>query len=211
VALASTTLSTAVAATDKSIVVASATSVAAGRYVRIGEENMQVAQNYTSGTTVPVLRGREGSRAMAHASGSTVLHGLASDFVTPAPQSVVTYPAMRPWTVQEYTGATNTFVLPASASNVHVLLNGTTADTITFPVPTKDLTGMWLLVSSNGVAQHVLTFTGGINGAGSGYTTITVNASAPGSFLFVAIDGLWHAMCTVPISGTTTKAAGVIA
>src|SRR5438094_6161812 len=60
-ALATTTLSSACAQGDVSIVVASATSVAAGRLIVIDQEEMQVAQSYSSGTTVPVLRGRDGS------------------------------------------------------------------------------------------------------------------------------------------------------
>ncbi len=61
-ALTATTLSSAVALTDKSIVVASATGFAAGAYVKVDGEFMQVDKSYTSGsTTVPVLRGRDGS------------------------------------------------------------------------------------------------------------------------------------------------------
>ena len=68
-ALATTTLSTALTGegplAETSIVVASATSLAAGRIIRmggIGGERMLVAKAYIVGsTTVPVLRGWDGS------------------------------------------------------------------------------------------------------------------------------------------------------
>src|SRR3954470_20566078 len=90
-ALATTTLSSAVAQIDKSIVVASATSLSAGRLILIDQEMMQVAQDYVSGTTVNVLRGREGSAQVAHKVTAAVNHGFASDFANPGPQAAVTY------------------------------------------------------------------------------------------------------------------------
>jgi len=210
-ALATTTLSAAITATAKEITVASATSVAVGRLVVVGGETMQVTKGYvTAATTVPVLRGQAGTASVAHPITATVIHGDAADFQTPGAQANTTHPTIRPWKVVSYTGTPNTFVLPAGGENVHVILNGTTADTITFPVPTADMNGTRLLVSSNGVAQHVLTFTGGLCGAGASYDVVTVNAAAPASFEFVAVDSLWHSICGAAISGTTTNIAGVI-
>ena len=65
-ALATTTLSATITATDTIIVVASAASMAAGRIILVDQEVMQVAQNYLTGTSIPVLRGRDGSQAAAH-------------------------------------------------------------------------------------------------------------------------------------------------
>ena len=64
-AFATTTLSSAVGTSDISIVVASATSFAAGRLLIVDQELMQVTQAYSSGTTIPVLRGRDGRRPKA--------------------------------------------------------------------------------------------------------------------------------------------------
>jgi len=208
-ALVSTTLSVAVAALDKEVQVASATSITAGRVLRIDNEVMQVAKNYSSGTVVPVLRGRDGTEQVAHVITAQVVHGDSSDFGRAA-GTTTTYPASRPWRRVSYTGAANTLVLPKPGENLHVFLNGTTADTFTVPVPTVDITGSRLLISSNGVAQHVLTFTGGLSGAGSSYDVVTINATAPASFEFVAVDGLWHSICGAAISGTTTAIAGVL-
>ena len=56
-ALVSTTLGGACTVTDTSLLVASATSVAAGRYLRIDGETMIVTKAYVvASTTVPVLR-----------------------------------------------------------------------------------------------------------------------------------------------------------
>jgi hypothetical protein len=112
------------------------------------------------------------------------------------------------WRRISYTGASNTLVLPAPGENVHVVLNGTTADTFTIPIPTIDITGSRLLISSNAVSQHVITFTGGLSGAGGSYDVITINATAPASFEAVAIDGLWQLI--VNPSGTLTNIAGVL-
>jgi hypothetical protein len=208
-ALATTTLSGAITATANSLVVASATSMAKGRFLRIDDEVMQVTKAYVAAsTTVPVLRGVGGTAAAAHVTSASITHGDAADFTAPAVSAFATYQNIRPRRVVSYTGATNTFVLPAAGEDVHVILNGTTADTITFPVPTKDLTGCRMVVSSNAVAQHVLTFTGGFSGAGSNYDVITINATAPASFEFAAVEGLWHML--VQPSGTLTNIAGVL-
>jgi len=209
-AFAETTLSSAVALTDKSIVVASATSVAAGRLVLIDQEMMQVAQDYSSGTTVNVLRGREGSVQSAHVVTARVVHGLASDFDAPAAQTSVTYPLVRARQVVSIT-ATSTLALPVAGEDLMVILNGTAAITLTIPVPTTDMDGCELSLVANGAAAHVLTFTGGLSGAGSGYDAITINATAPAAFKFVACNDLWLVYCAPPMGGTVTNIIGSIA
>jgi len=209
-AFAETTLSSAAALTDKSIVVASATSVAAGRLVLIDQEIMQVAQDYSSGTTVNVLRGREGSVQSAHVVTARVIHGLASDFDAPPAQTSVTYPVVRARQVVSIT-ATSTLTLPVAGEDLMVILNGTAAITLTIPVPTTDMDGCELSIVANGVAAHLLTFTGGLSGAGSGYDVITINATAPAAFKFVACNDLWLAYCAPPMGGTVTNIIGSIA
>lgn len=75
-----TTLSAAVTSnTQDRITVASATGFAAGRFVYIDNELMQVARTYSSGTTIPVLRGK-GGRASQHLSGARVIAGTAGSY-----------------------------------------------------------------------------------------------------------------------------------
>jgi hypothetical protein len=208
-ALVTTTLSTAVAVADTTIVVASATSVSAGRLILIDQEMMKVIQSYVSGTTVGVLRGLDGSATVAHKVTANVTHGAATDFSTPASQEVVTYAASRAVVVQSIT-ATSSLTLPAAGTDLRVILNGTSAITLTVPVPTKDMDGATLMIIGNGAAAHVLTFTGGLSGAGSSYDVVTVNSTAPIAMQCVACNGLWNAFAAIPIAGTVTNVTGTI-
>jgi len=209
-AFAETTLSSACGLLDTNIVVASATSVAAGRLVLIDQEMMQVVQTYTSGTTVPVVRGRDGTVQSAHVVTARVVHGLASDYDAPAAQTTTTYPLVRARQVVSIT-ATSTLTLPSAGEDLMVILNGTAAITLTIPVPTTDMDGCELSIVANGVAAHLLTFTGGLSGAGAGYDVITINATAPAAFKFVACNDLWLVYCAPAMGGTVTNIIGSIA
>ena len=208
-ALATTTASGAITQSATFITVASATSVAAGRLLKVDDEFMKVSQGYSTGTQVPVTRGEHGTAQRAHPTGVNVVHGDAADFTTPPFQ---TSPGLSYQFARRIISlsATGTLTLPKAGEDTVVILNGTTVITLTIPVPTKDLDGCQLIIVSNGVAQHVLTFTGGISGAGATYDVITVNATAPAAFLFMACNGLWYSLATAAIGGTTTNASGVI-
>jgi hypothetical protein len=209
-ALVRTTLSSAAALADKSIVVASATSVAAGRVVRIDQEDMIVTKDYVSGTTVPVLRAQGGTAQVAHVATAGVVHGLASDFDDPAAQTSTTYPTQRATLIRSIT-ATGTLDLPPAGSDLRLILNGTSVIALTIPVPTVDMDGTKLTITSNGAAAHTLTFTGGLGGAGGSYDIITINATAPTSFEFMAANALWTAICQPAMGGTVTNLIGSIA
>lgn len=210
-AFATTTLSSAVTVNDNSIVVASATSMAAGRLVIIDGELMQVAQSYSSGTTIPVLRGRDGTAVAAHVVTANVTHGLASDWGTPGAGSVTSYqPAGRSRLVTSVTATSSLTLAPAGQDQL-VILNGTSVITLTIPVPTKDKDGDLLWVVSNGVAAHVPTFTGGLGGVGAGYTALTVAAGANLCIVAIACDGAWNVPSAPAWTGTVTKVTGGIA
>lgn len=209
-ALATTTLASACAQGDKSIVVASATSLAAGRLVLIDQEMMQIAQDYSSGVTANVLRGREGTVQAAHVVTANVTHGLASDFDAPPGQAATTYPVARYRQLVSIT-ATGTLTLPSAGNDLLVVLNGTAAITLTIPVPTKDMDGCELSIVGNGAAAHLLTFTGGLSGAGSSYDVVTINATAPAALKCVACNGLWVAYFAPAMGGTVTNIIGSIA
>lgn len=209
-AFATTTLSSAVAQGDKSIVVASATSIAAGRLIIVDQEIMKVTQDYVSGTTVTVLRGQDGSAQVAHKVTANVTHGLASDFALPGAQSVATYVTQRPVLVQSIT-ATSTLTLPPAGCDLRLILNGTAAITLTIPVPTKDMDGCIMTIVSNGVAQHIPTFTGGLSGAGASYDAWTINATAPAAMEAIACNGVWVALSGPGWTGTVSAIVGGIA
>ena len=209
-ALATTTLSAACAQADNTIVVTSATSMAAGRLIVIDQETMQVVQTYVSGTTVGVLRGRDGSAQIAHKVTANVTHGLGSDFALPGNQGEVTYQTQRPVLVQSVS-ATSTLVLPPAGCDLRLILNGTSAITLTIPVPTKDMDGCELTIVGNGAAAHVPTFTGGLSGAGASYDALTVNATAPIAMKAIACNGVWVAVSAPGWTGTVTAITGGIA
>ena len=209
-ALATTTLSVAVGVDDDKIVVASATSMAAGRMIRIDDEFMQVRQDYVAAsTTVPVLRGRS-SKTATHVITANVTHGLASDFTTPPTGVPSTVPSQRARRTVSIT-ATGSLSLPAAGEDLDVVLNGTSVITLTIPVPTKDMDGCTLTILANGAAAHVLTFTGGLSGAGSSYDVFTMNGTKPTGVMVKAVNGAWVAPCQPGMAGTLTNIVGTLA
>ncbi|MDQ1255775.1 MAG: hypothetical protein QG656_369 [Candidatus Hydrogenedentes bacterium] len=210
-ALTTTTLSSACAATDTSIVVTSATGFAARSIVLIDQEQFQVANSYTSGTTIPVLRGQGGTSVKAHVSGANVTVGTGSDFANPASQEVVGFPiAGRARTLTSYSAA-GAITLPTPGNDAVAVLNGTSVLAMTVAAPTKDMDGSVLTIVGNGAAAHTITFTGGLSGASTSYDVLTVNASAPIATSVMACNGLWISFVQVPMAGTVTNITGTIA
>jgi len=177
---------------DNSIVVASATSVASGRLIRIDEEWMEVAKNYSEGTTVPVLRGQQGSATLAHVSSANVVHGLASDFsAPPAGTSLgVTLPAARARRVTSYSAA-GAIAFPGAGEDMVAVIIGTSALAMTIANPTKDIDGSILVVIANGKAAHTLTYTAGLGNGGSAYDVGTFSATLAGGCQLMACNGFW--------------------
>lgn len=212
-ALAETTLSSACGAGDSKIVVASATSVAAGRLLVIDQEVMQVTKAYvTASTTVPVLRGQGGTAQVAHVVTARVVHGDAADFGNPGAGVAVNYPpAGRARLLTSVTATPSTLTLaPAGVDHV-VVLNGSAAITLTIPVPTKDKDGDLLIIVNNTGAAHIPTFTGGLGGAGTSYDAVTFNATGKLALLCIACDETWNSICAPGMGGTVTNIIGSIA
>lgn len=209
-ALTTTTLSSACAATDLSIVVASATGFAAGSTVLMDQEICKVAQSYSTGTTIPLRRGLNGTVVQAHPKTANVTVGLATDFANPAAQTSVTYPiAGKARTLTSYS-ASGAIALPTGGTDAIAVINGTSALAMTIAAPTKDLDGSLLFVVSNGAANHTIQFTGGLSGAGTSYDVITVNSTAPIACVALACNGLWMSLIATPMAGTVTNITGTI-
>lgn len=191
-ALNTTTLSSAVVTTDTSIVVASATGAAAGAFARVDDEVMQIAQNYTSGTTIPVIRGVGGTATLAHAKTANVVLYLGSDEVSQGPQTVTQFPiAGRSRPVTSYS-ADGAIALPAPGSDAIAVLIGTVALAMTLANPTKDMDGGLLFVVANGKAAHTLTISSGIGNGGSSFDVGTFSASIAGGCILMAMNGFWN-------------------
>ena len=211
-ALASTSLSSAVAIADKSIVVASATSITAGRLIRIDNELMKVASTYVSGTTIPVLKGQGGTAVVAHPTSAEVIHGDAADFGTQAAQSNAQF-TFNPVTIISSYSATGAIALPAPGSNAIAVLNAvsTTVLEMTLADPTADMNGTNLKVlSQNGTGAHTLTIASGLNGAGANYNVLTFPAGPIAIDLF-AFNEAWYCAAAPAITGTVTLLTGGIA
>src|SRR6185295_642877 len=120
-AITATTLSSAVAANDLTIKVASATGATIRNMLHInGEYLIQTAD--AVGTTLEVgKRGQEGTFNQAHASGSVVLMGLPSDFPAAPPGAAITSPVSPTWNVASYNAA-GAITVPVTNQNVFVKL-----------------------------------------------------------------------------------------
>ena len=200
-ALATTTLSSAVAVTDTEIVVASATSVAAGRIVLVDGEFMQVLQSYTSGTTVGVTRGQNGTATAAHVASANVTHGDAADFTVAAPGTANLKPGLIAFTTTSYSAAGA--VAFGAAQWTTAVINGTDALAMTLANPDSSQDGIYLNIVGNGKAAHTVTYTAGLGDAGSGYDVGTFDGSGQCALLLVAANSIW-VPASSPMSGTLT-------
>jgi hypothetical protein len=206
-AKATTTLAAALGLNDTVMSVASSGSFAAGRIALIDQEIVQVASSYVSGTLIPILRGKDGSKTVAHVITAAVTHGLPSDFAQPVAQQNVTYAVSRPVVVTSVTTTSTSLTLPDPGSDWRVVINLATAISLTIPVPTKDMDGTTLMIVSSTVAAHAVIFTGGFGGVGSGYTTLTASTGAQLCVgPLIACNGTWNIPCGPHFaSGTETK------
>ena len=211
-ALVATSNSAAVSATDTEITVASATSVAAGRLIRLNEEWMKVQSGYSSGTTVPVLRGVNGSVTAAHEVSSILVHGDADDFDTD-PDGVpeaVTVPAQRGRRIRSYTAA-GAITLPKAGEDMVAIINGTSTIAMTVAAPPADIDGSILYVFGNAKSASTVTFASGVGNAGSSYDVITLQNAGNVGVMAIALNGFWNIPAAPAITGTTTAIGVAIA
>jgi hypothetical protein len=196
-ALTTTTLASQTLVTDNSIVVTSATGFTPGSLVRIDGEGLRVATSYVSGTTIPVLRGQDGTATTTHRSGANVTVGTAGDFATPAPQTVVGMPVQPALPVSSYSASGA--ISPAAGI---VQLNGTSALAMTLAGPGKDQDGALLTLVSNGKAAHTVTVTGGLGGGGGASDVLTFSATQQQAVTLVASNGTWALVGGVAAAAT---------
>lgn len=213
-ALATTTLAAAVAVNDNTIVVASATSIAAGRLMLVDTEWMEVTKSYVSGVTIPVLRGQQGSAVVVHGSSANVTHGLGSDFSAPpaGTSQAVTLPTQRARAIKTYV-ASGAIALPNAGEDAIAVILGTSALTMTIAAPTKDLDGCLLWITGNAKSASTIQFNGtvGLGNAGSGYDIITLQNAGNVGVMVMAMNGFWNIFAAPAITGTTTAIGVAVA
>jgi hypothetical protein len=207
-AITKTTLASAVAVTDTSIVVTSATGFAAGNLVRIDQESLKVAGNYVSGTTVPVLRGQDGSVTAAHKASANCVTELASDIGGPANMASTQFPSIRPRTLTSYSAA-GAIALNTPGSDQVVLINGTSALAMTLANPTTDMDGDMLIVISNGKGAHTVTYSAGVGNGGGTMDVGTYNTTEATGCILIAATGFW-VLIGNGIGSAGTQVAGVV-
>jgi len=198
-AVTRTTLSAPVAVADKQIVIASITGLAVGQPITIDREELRVT-SVPSGATLPVgvLRGVNGTAAVAHVISAGVLFGPPEDFTS----GTVPRQAPRQRTVTSYSAA-GAIALPTPGSDAVAILNGTSALAMTLAVPGKDNDGDILTIVGNGKAAHTVTATGGLGAAGSGYTVGTFDTGGQCAVQLIAANSVWVPLPS-PLSGTLT-------
>ena len=213
-ALASTTLSTAAAAGDSEILVASATGIEAKDLVRVNGEIMTVIDGYDNtadGTRVKVRRGTRGTAAAAHVAGAAVTHGQPDEWGDTSPGAFVPFPASGiPLVVDDYVAA-GAITLPQAGETRHAVLVGTDALAMTIADPDEAITGSILIVSADGAAAHTLTFASGLSGASTSYDVLTFNGTGPVSAMFIAVKGYWHSPVQAAMAGTLTNVTATLA
>ncbi len=191
-ALVNAVLTAACGVSDSKIAVDAATGFAIGNSVRIGDEELKVTKGYVAASLiVPVLRGQNGSVAVAHASGAQVTVGAAVDWSqTGAPQTVTSYPiAGRAVVVSEYS-ADGAIALPPAGADAFAVLIGTAHTGMTLANPTKDLNFSRLTILDLTAAAHVVAIASGING--SSLDTLTFDASGRCAITLLAYNELWN-------------------
>ena len=202
-----TTLSAAVAVDDTSITVASATSITADRLLRVDQEWMVVQKSYVSGTSIPVRRGQLGSKTKAHVITAGVVHGsIQDDYDVPGEGVTVNSPVVRARVITSIT-ADNSTVTHAPAGNDHlVILNSTSVINLTVPVPTNDMDGDILIIGGNGIAAHVVTFTGGLGAVGATADVVTFGTTQRQTVQVLALNAVWNLLG--PLSTATANVSG---
>jgi hypothetical protein len=190
-AFTTTTLSGAVAIDQNSIKVASATGFSQGLLLKVDQEFMEVAADYSSGTTINVLRGREGTATQVHATSANVIVGLSTDWQAAAPAVTVAYPiAANGFPLISYSAA-GAIALPLPGNHSVAVINGTGALAMTLASPTKDMDGTLLWIVSNGKAAHTVTLTAGFGANTTNSDVMTFNASQTGCIQCIACNGVW--------------------
>ena len=210
-ALANTTLGAAAAATDKSITVAAATSIAAGLYCTCDGEVMQVTKAYVvASTTVPVLRGIEGTIPIAHPSGAQIqFYLLSSDIPTPGGALDTIAPlAGRGRYVTSITTSAE-FAPRNDAQDELVILNGTSVIAMTLVNPLQSMTGKVVTFAGNGIAAHTITYTTvGFGNVGANADLVTFGSTQANTFQMMAVGGYWLILggfgtATINVTGPT--------
>ena len=185
-ALTRTTISAAVSADALIIPVTSATGFAAGNFLRVDNEFMQVVS--VSGTNVSVRsRGDFGSAAVAHNILAPATTGLTSDLPDfPVGQVAQVQPEGQTIVTASVDGALS---IPNQNTLVLVQKAGVCAMTLAGPTAAQD--GLVLTILSATANAHTVTYTAGFYGDTTSSDVATFAAKVGASMTIQAQGGKW--------------------
>lgn len=205
-----TTLSSAITTTDTSMVVVSATGATAGGYAKLSGEEVLIQQSYTSGTTIPIIRGQLGTATAAHIAGENVTFFTGTDLTSQAGQTSTQWPiAGRGRVITSYKAA-GAITLPPPGSDAVALLVGTVAADMTLADPSKDMDGSIIYLLASGAAAWTVTAASGFGAGGSSYDKLTFAAGAQVAIWAIAANGAWLIPNSPAIAGTVTNLLATI-
>lgn len=193
--ITATTLSAAVAASDLTIKIASATGATVKNLINInGEYMVQTAD--ADGTVLAVgKRGQEGTYNQAHASGSVVLMGLPSDFPSAPPGTNLVTPYAPAWTIASYNAA-GAITVPTTKQNVFVKLKAGSGAAMTIGDPGYGVEGVEMIIQAEDAQAYTLTNTTGFNGGGSGGDVGTFGGAVGDNIHLKAVSATWKTIAT---------------
>lgn len=216
--ITTTTLASAMTATDTSIHVASATGITAPNFqtgsgitiLQVEQERMLVIAAL-NGTFVPVLRGYGSTQSVAHANGALVMIGLPTDYA-PFVQilgNLMTSNQTVEGTTQnavQLTGAADAVLSSVSSYNV---IQSTVVDAITLPTPVAGDEGNIIDIWSATAHAHTVTAATACFAVGvTGNKTVCTFPAFPGAGIKLRVCNLlYHVIST---GGTGTNSGPVV-
>lgn len=185
-ALTRTTISAAVSADALIIPVTSASGFAAGNFLRVDNEFMQVVS--VSGTNISVRsRGDFGSAAVAHNILAPATTGLTSDLPDfPMGQSAQVQPEGQTIVTASVDGA-----LSIPSQNTLVLVQKAGVCAMTLAAPSLAMDGLLVTILSATANAHTVTYTAGFYGDTTSSDVATFAAKVGASMTIQAQGGKW--------------------
>ena len=199
-----TTLSAAMAASDKQVTLASISGLAVGNIIQVDGEKMRVL-SVPSAATLPVgvYRGVAGTNVVAHPTSAGAAFGTPDEFTQ-------TIDLARRRQVRSYSAA-GAIDLPTPGNDGVAIINGTSALAMTLANPGADQDGDMLIIVANGKAAHTLTYTAGLGNGGASFDVATFSASLAGGLVLVAAGGYWVAVGAGILNATAAVGAPLVA
>jgi len=195
-AITSTTLAAAAAATDQFINVTSATGAVAGHVWRVKSEFM-LQNGAASGTTIPVSRrGLNGTAVAAHNILSPVANGTYAEMLGSAPDQALNPNPNKPLIVSY--GVSGAITVPIN--DTYIVITKATAAVMTIEGPSAFADGTEVTIVSVTAAAHTVDYTAGFNDNTTSSNLATFTATAGNSFTIIAMKGKWRVKCAYGVT-----------